>query len=102
MKTILQIHTAEKLIGKTIFWQAPAYKHNEPYGGTAKILEVDNSNRNPITSETISGDDLDYAFVNEYNIEDVEMGLLSYSDGDRYVTFFEVEAEAIIPNSQIL
>lgn len=90
MKTILQIHTAQNLIGKTIKWTAPGSRENGPYTGLAKITSVDASRRRPITSETIEGDDLDYAFVNEYSAEDVEMGLLCYSDGDRYVTFEEV------------
>lgn len=85
MKTILQIHTAQQLIGKIITWSAPSSRWNSPYTGVAKITSVDASRSRPITSETIEGDDLDYAFV-----EDVEMGLLCYGDGDRCVTFEEV------------
>lgn len=94
MRTILQIHTAQELIGKTIIWNAPASKYNATYGGVAKIVSVDPDNRRPIKTETISGDYLDYAFVDEYEKEDVEMGLLCYSDGGRHVTF-EVKCTSI-------
>jgi len=82
MKTILKINTAQNLIGKTIKWTTPGSRENGSYTGIAKITSVDASRERPITSETIEGDVLDYAFV--------EMGLLCYGDGDRCVTFEEV------------
>lgn len=91
MKTVLQIHTANQLIGKTIKWTATGSRENGLYNGLSKITAVDPTNRRPITSETLEGDNLDFAFVNQYSAEDVEFGLLSYSDGDRYVTFEEVK-----------
>ena len=87
-QTILQSFIAEKeLIGKTIKWHAPAYKHNEDYTGISKILAVNTTDRRPLKTETIEGKNLDYAFINEQDKDDVENGLLCFSDGDRYVTF---------------
>jgi hypothetical protein len=86
METLgLNIRAAKTLIGKTIQWKAPGYKTT--YTGIAIITAVDESSQRPLTVKTIEGDDLQYAFVNEYNKEDVEIGALCYSDGDRYVTY---------------
>jgi len=88
MKNSLQLFVAEKeLIGKTIQWNAPAYKHNKPYSGVSKIVGVDRTNRKPLITETISGDNLSYAFIDEFNPEDLENEMMCYSDGERYITF---------------
>lgn len=73
------------LVGKTIKWDAPGYRANGNYGGAAKIIGY-NEERRPFVCLTISGDDLKYAFVDEYND-----GLIAYSDSDRFVTYEIIE-----------
>lgn len=82
MKT-LNINEIANLVGKTIKWQAPAAEGNETYGGIARIIGVNKEERFPITVETVSGDNLHFAFVDSFQ----EDGTMSYSDDDRYVTY---------------
>lgn len=77
---------AKNLIGKTIEWFAPSSQYNLPYEGVALIKAIDLNKRNVIVAETISGDDLNYAF-NEWK-EGTELNdPLCYSDGGRHITF---------------
>ncbi len=76
---------ADFLIGKKIKWTAPAYEGNSTYKGVAIIESVKQKERRPITSKTISGDKLDYAF-HEFDQKD-EDDPLAYSDGGRYITY---------------
>jgi hypothetical protein len=87
MKNILTVELALSLVGKCVRWGAPGYEANGNYGGVAQIVSVDTTARRPIKSVTIEGDSLDFAFVDQYKLEDVEYGLLCYSDGDRYVSY---------------
>lgn len=80
----LMLHT---LIGKTIKWNAPSAKENRPYSGTDKIISVNLGNRNPLKTESIEGDDLQYAFIDDL----MDNELLSYSDSYRVVTYKIVE-----------
>jgi hypothetical protein len=86
------IHSSDvkTLVGKTIKWSAPGYRANGNYSGVAKITGVKDE-RNPLVSETISGDNLEYAFVDE-----MSDGLLAYSDSYRIVTYEIVEDAASI------
>jgi hypothetical protein len=86
-KQILTAEILPTLVGKTISWSAPAAKENHPYGGVSKIIAVDMSQRRPITEEVIEGDELSYAFQDEFN-----PGYLAYSDSDRFVGFQVIEA----------
>lgn len=82
-------------IGKKIQWRAPSAQE-EPYTGVAIIKAVDLSKHRPLTVETISGDDLSYAFLDDHGMEyNADKGwwtccrenrVLSYSDGYREVT----------------
>ena len=79
----LTTENLEILKGKKIRWYAPASKYNNNYTGVALIKEINISERRPIKSETIEGDDLDYAFVDDI----MNDGSISYSDSFRNVTF---------------
>ena len=101
MKTILLKENVTDLIGKTIKWNAPAYEMNSPYGGTALIKAIDFTQRRPITAETISGDDIGYAFLDNYGLKLNPDGesysitddntAFAYSDGDRAIEFEVLE-----------
>lgn len=66
-------------MGKTIKWSASAYSANHDYEGVAKILSIDFSKNNPIVSESISGDNLNDAFIDNDDVV--------YSDPSRGVNF---------------
>lgn len=83
---IIPIDFVGELVGKTISWKAPSYRMNKPYNGVSKIISTDSSNKHPFKTETISGDNLDFAFVDEYARGD-EKDILCYSDGGRFVTY---------------
>lgn len=83
-------------VGKKIRWSAPS-EQEYPYSGVAVIKAVDLTKHRPLTVETISGDDLKYAFLDDHGMKyDEEHGwwtscckgdrVLSYSDGYREVT----------------
>jgi hypothetical protein len=96
-KMELQFLTSENLpslVGKTITWAAPAYRNNEPYGGVCKITAVDMNERRPIKAETIEGDEIWFAFQDEFN-----PGHISYSDSDRFVSFEVVQPKYVIKHS---
>lgn len=79
----LHLNDLNGLIGKKIAWFAPAYSHNHPYEGVAIITDVNMSNRRPLTVDTISGDNLKHAFVDDLAND----GTLAYSDSFRTVTY---------------
>lgn len=88
MENSLQLFIAEKqLIGKKIKWSAPAYKYNNDYQGVAIIKDVNRNEHQPLICETISGDNLSFAFIDQYDNDDVDNEILSYSDGGRTVTY---------------
>lgn len=93
-KQLLTAEILPSLLGKTINWSAPAYKGNEPYEGVAKITAVDMEQRRPITAETIEGDEIWFAFQDEFN-----PGHISYSDSDRFVGFEVIEPKYVIKHS---
>ena len=93
METIfesLTVSNIKNLIGKTVEFKAPSDKSNYPYSGICKIKSVDLSKPRPIVTELVSGDDLQYAFVEKYATSS-NIKPFAYSDSDRYVTFRIVE-----------
>ncbi len=97
MKNFNSLHQSniEKLIGKTIEWKAPAYKGNHPYSGKCVIKAVDYSKRNPLQVEVLEGDNLEYAFIDEYSTQSNDKSF-SFSDSDRYVEFRKMESDEVI------
>lgn len=69
------------LVGKTIEWKAPGYNRN--YSGKDKVLSIEIENRRPIISESLEGDDLQYAFLDDL----MDGEVLSYSDSFRIVQY---------------
>ena len=84
---ILTTKNLKELQGKRIKWFAPAYKYNNDYTGECIITNVNLEERRPIKSETISGDNLDYAFIDDL----MNNGSISYSDSYRNVTFEKIK-----------
>lgn len=64
-----------ELIGREITWTAEGY--NRRYNGTDCIKSVDFTKRNPIETEVISGDNLAYAYLEDFGLR---------KEGDGYVT----------------
>lgn len=60
----------ESLVGRTIEWTAEGYNRN--YGGKCVILSVDFSHHNPLTVETISGDNLSFAYLQATGLKSVD------------------------------
>lgn len=67
------------LLGKTIRWSAPAAEGNFPYGGLARITEVNANETNPLKTEELAGCTLDLAFFPDGS------DTLCYSDAGREV-----------------
>ena len=76
----LTVETAKSLINKTIVWRAPMDEENwdcedKPkfFGGKCIIRNVvtDNNNRHPLEVETISGDRLSYAILENEELQPV-------------------------------
>lgn len=91
-KQILTSEILPTLVDKTISWSAPIYKSNLGHlgygtaGGVVKITAVDIDDRRPIKADIIEGDNICYAFQDEFN-----PGYISYSDSDRFVGFEVIE-----------
>lgn len=84
---VLKLKDLEHLKGKTIYWNCSAYRYNEPYKGIAIISEVNLEEDRPLWNvETIEGDDLKYAFVDECPDQPI-----AYSDSDRHVHFVLID-----------
>ena len=85
----------DSLIGKKVEFRAPSYEYNRPYYGIAIIKAVDYKKKKPIECESISGDDLKFAFLDNHGLSTKDGGetyqmidkprCFSYSDGDREV-----------------
>jgi hypothetical protein len=84
-KQLLTAEILPVLVGKTISWSAPAYNANHPYRGIATITAVDMNKRNPISAETIEGDEIHYGFVDPK--DPFTEGCVAYSDSDRHIMF---------------
>ena len=80
-KTIwLTVEVAKSLINKTIVWRAPMDEENWDYEDTPKFfggkciirnVVTDNNNRHPLEVETISGDKLSYAILEDEELTPV-------------------------------
>lgn len=107
----LNVENVKSLIGKRITWCAEAYTGNRPYGGEAIIREVSEGEKrehygsigNILKCDIISGDNLEYAFVDRYGLKEGSNGcwicaedaprVYCYSDSYREVEIISVENE---------
>lgn len=106
----LNAANAQMLKGKKITWRAEAYSANRDYEGVCVIRDVkDGSVRKDsmivgtLECETISGDDLRYAFIADYGLKEGSPGhwecsndvarVYCYSDLYREVEIISVENE---------
>ena len=106
----LTIENAKSLIGKTIVWRAPMDEENwddydtpKFFGGKCIIRNVvtDNNNRHPLEVETISGDKLSYAILeNEeltpVNGSDTRFSLCPATGDKRTFTYSDLYREVEI------
>lgn len=93
--TFLTTNNIQYLIGKTIKWNAPAYKGNKDNEGICIIRSYLFNERNPLRCSTIKGDNLEYAFLCNNN------DIFSYSDEDRFVTFIITNNQQILSSEDI-
>lgn len=78
-KTIwLTVEVAKTLVGKTIIWRAPMDEENwddydtpKFFGGKCIIKEINSDNRRALVCETISGNDLSYAILEDEELQPV-------------------------------
>ena len=78
-KTIwLTVEVAKTLVGKTIIWRAPMDEENwddydtpKFFGGKCIIKEINPDNRRALVCETISGNDLSYAILEDEELQPV-------------------------------
>lgn len=83
----LSTDNVNSLIGKKIKWSAPGYRANGNYEGISIIKSVDLEKDKPLTTETISGDNLAFAFLDKTMQGKILCEAFCFSDTDRYVTF---------------
>ena len=83
----LTTENVESLIGKKIRFTAPAYRMNKDYEGVCIIKSVDYANRKPLKCECLEGDDLSYAFLEDYGTP----RSFAYTDSGRTVFVEEVK-----------
>ena len=74
----LTIENAKSLVGKTIIWRAPMDEENwddydtpKFFGGKCIIKEINSDNRRALVCETISGNDLSYAILENEELQPV-------------------------------
>jgi hypothetical protein len=94
MTSVLKIDSLQDLEGAIIEWQSPGSKDNGIYRGIAQIVSVDVSSRKPIRAITLSGEDLNFAFI--------EYGHINYSDFGRFISYTEVTYELLSDKGEIL
>ena len=78
-KTIwLTVEVAKTLVGKIIIWRAPMDEENWDdydapnfFGGKCIIKEINSDNRRALVCETISGNDLSYAILEDEELQPV-------------------------------
>lgn len=98
METIfLSENNVNEFIGKVITWTAESGQ-SKPYRGVAIIKSIDMSKHNPLECETIEGDDLRFAFLDNHGLKKVSDGrfttcsenkCFSYSDSFREIEICE-------------
>ena len=74
----LTVEAAKSLVGKTIIWRAPMDEENwddydtpKFFGGKCIIKEINSDNRRALKCETISGNDLSYAILENEELQPV-------------------------------
>ena len=74
----LTVGVAKTLVGKTIIWRAPMDEENwddydtpKFFGGKCIIKEINPDNRRALVCETISGNDLSYAILEDEELQPV-------------------------------
>ena len=74
----LTVEVAKTLVGKTISWRAPMDEENwddydtpKFFGGKCIIKEINSDNRRALVCETISGNDLGYAILENEELQPV-------------------------------
>ena len=74
----LTVEVAKTLVGKTISWRAPMDEENwddydtpKFFGGKCIIKEINSDNRRALVCETISGNDLSYAILEDEELQPV-------------------------------
>ena len=87
MKT-LSTNNVNSLIGKKISWSAPASKENANYKGVAIIESVKDNN---FKAQVISGDDLNFAYLDKTIQGTILCDKYYFSDDDRIITFTEIQ-----------
>lgn len=81
---VLKLDENYRSAWRPITWSAPSFAGNYNYGGIGFITHVDLASDRPVVGyESVSGDDLSFAFVESF----CGVKCLAYSDGDRYVSF---------------
>lgn len=95
---ILDIDIAKKSIGKIITWHVDGYA-GQYYEGKDVILDIVEGVR-PLVTKTIEGDDLSFAYLEDYGYslqgeylrrDENAPHVFTYSDGDRYVQILSIE-----------
>lgn len=85
------------ILGKTIKWTSAGYTGNGGgYKGISKILEIDSTKKNPFKTETISGENFDYAFVENFENKLIKEKDICFSDGDRFVVVLEISESSLL------
>ena len=74
----LTVEVAKTLVGKIIIWRAPMDEENwddydtpKSFGGKCIIKEINSDNRSALVCETISGNDLSYAILEDEELQPV-------------------------------
>ena len=82
----LTIEVAKSLINKTIVWRAPMDEENwkdydtpEFFGGKCIICEINSDNRRALKCETISGNDLSFAILENEELQPVNGSETNFS-----------------------
>lgn len=82
----LTVEVAKTLVGKTIIWRAPMDEENwddydapKFFGGKCIIKEINSDNRRALVCETISGNDLSYAIMEDEELLPVNGSETRYS-----------------------
>ena len=108
----LTIENAKSLVGKTIIWRAPMDEENwddydtpKFFGGKCIIKEINSDNRRALVCETISGNDLSYAILENEELQPVNGSETRFSlcpaTGDkRTFTFSDLYREVEIIDIQ--
>ena len=73
MKTVfLTLEAAKQMIGKQFNWRAEGASENGRYFGTAIITAVNEGAKHPLIVDTVSGDDLSFAYLEDITLVPIE------------------------------